>query len=651
MTIASDTSRASFTGNGSTTVFSFPYYFLANADLKVIKKLISTGAETTLTLDTNYTVSGAGVQAGGTVTTIGAGSPLSSAYKLIIYRDPARKQEMDLVENDPGPAETMERSFDRLTMIAQRLYNWVSRTMKLSEGMPDGVFDATLPVDIDLYPESVPITNAAGNGFKLAADWPNAGDIEDAEENAAAAQASADDSAASATASAASAAASEASSIVAQAAVDAVFWSDVVFKTFSDSPITVDSTYRAKYISVDASGGAVVINLPQISGLDLTSAFVIGIKKTDSSANAITINGYNAGDGTNEIDGAVNKTINAQNTGAVFVPDINPTPDGWTTADFGTAVDGSITLSKLAAQTTQPTDLFNYSLAASVAANALTIALKDAAGNNCTSSSPAKLSFRSVTDATGTRVVRSITGALSTVISSGSTAGHVDALFERLYIYAIDNAGAVELAWSSSNRWDENTRQSTTAEGGAGAADSKTVLYSTTARTNVAIRYIGRLLSAQATAGTWATAIAEVSSIPIKKPVSNSRARLYGDETIGVTNTKVQRFTTAVTVGTDLTIVQDVNLGDSITVNEDGFYCMYINSSDNVANVSHQIALDSVTLLGFADAGLVADYDSQVTSRVFSTSNTRFLTTGTIIRMLVDSATAANLMFEVNRVG
>ena len=47
---------------------------------------------------------------------------------------------------------------------------------------------------------------------------------------------------------------------------------------------------------------------------------------------------------------------------------------------------------------------------------------------------------------------------------------------------------------------------STTAEGGAGAADSATVMYSTTARTNVPFRLVGYLLNTQTTAGTWASA-------------------------------------------------------------------------------------------------------------------------------------------------
>ena len=80
---------------------------------------------------------------------------------------------------------------------------------------------------------------------------------------------------------------------------------------------------------------------------------------------------------------------------------------------------------------------------------------------------------------------------------------HVSATYRprrAIYVYAIDNAGTVELAVSST-LLDQGSLQTTTAEGGAGAADSRFVLYSTTARSNVPIRLIGRIKSSQATAG------------------------------------------------------------------------------------------------------------------------------------------------------
>lgn len=79
-----------------------------------------------------------------------------------------------------------------------------------------------------------------------------------------------------------------------------------------------------------------------------------------------------------------------------------------------------------------------------------------------------------------------------------------------LYVYAIDNGGVVELAVIN-GRVDEGSVQTSTAEGGAGAADSANVLYSTSARTSKAVRLLGRILITEATAGTWASNSTEIS--------------------------------------------------------------------------------------------------------------------------------------------
>ena len=137
------------------------------------------------------------------------------------------------------------------------------------------------------------------------------------------------------------------------------------------------------------------------------------------------------------------------------------------------------------------------SISASVSSSALTI-----------SASALSLDFRSTTLGSGTVTTASGTPA-NLVISSGSTLGTVNAVASRIVVLAINNAGTIELAAvniSGGNQLDETNLISTTAEGGAGAADSANVVYSTTARTSVAYRVIGFIDSTQATAGTWATA-------------------------------------------------------------------------------------------------------------------------------------------------
>jgi hypothetical protein len=153
--------------------------------------------------------------------------------------------------------------------------------------------------------------------------------------------------------------------------------------------------------------------------------------------------------------------------------------------------EGGGSLTKVPESAIQP-------ITASVAANALTVTL-----------SPTTLDFRSATLGSGAVVSRVISAPVSVVVSSGSTLGTVSAIQSRIVVLALDNAGTVELAVvniSGGTNLTETNLISTTAEGGAGAADSASTVYSTTARSNLAYRVVGYIESTQGTAGTWATA-------------------------------------------------------------------------------------------------------------------------------------------------
>lgn len=134
MTVPSTTSRVTYAGDGVSTGFAVNFYFLANADL-VVLLVDSDGNSTTQVITTNYTVTGAGVEAGGTVTMLVAPP---SGYTLVIYRDPAVTQLTDYQPNDPFPAETHERALDKLTMIAQRAKELVTRSFRLSDADTSG---------------------------------------------------------------------------------------------------------------------------------------------------------------------------------------------------------------------------------------------------------------------------------------------------------------------------------------------------------------------------------------------------------------------------------------------------------------------------------------------------------------------------------
>lgn len=150
-------------------------------------------------------------------------------------------------------------------------------------------------------------------------------------------------------------------------------------------------------------------------------------------------------------------------------------------------------------------EISNLTLATSVGSSALTIAVKTQAGNDASGGDVIKVGMRSSTLTSGIYNQRTITAALSLVISSGSTLGQTSAKAARLFIYLLDNSGTLELAVSQT-LYSENNLISTTAEGGAGAADSGSVVYSTTARTSVPFRLVGILDNTQTTAGTWTSA-------------------------------------------------------------------------------------------------------------------------------------------------
>lgn len=162
-------------------------------------------------------------------------------------------------------------------------------------------------------------------------------------------------------------------------------------------------------------------------------------------------------------------------------------------------------------------DLNNLGLATSVAANALTIALKDKSGSDPSGGSPVKIGFRSSTITSGVFVSRSVTSALSLVISSGSTLGHQSGVNRFIYVYALDNAGTVALGASSAH-YEDGSLVTTVAEGGAGGADSNSSMYSSSVLSGVACRLIGLLVSNQSTAGTWASNMSSIQVMPFDLP-------------------------------------------------------------------------------------------------------------------------------------
>ena len=131
MTISSTASRIDYSGNGGTTVFAFPFYFLADTDLVVIRRDTATGDETTLALGSDYMVVGAGNLSGGSVALT---APPEVGQTLTVRRQLALVQETDFVANDPLSAEVLERAIDRVVMFLQQQAEVQARTLQFPVG-------------------------------------------------------------------------------------------------------------------------------------------------------------------------------------------------------------------------------------------------------------------------------------------------------------------------------------------------------------------------------------------------------------------------------------------------------------------------------------------------------------------------------------
>lgn len=155
--------------------------------------------------------------------------------------------------------------------------------------------------------------------------------------------------------------------------------------------------------------------------------------------------------------------------------------------------------------------MINGTLVTSVAANALTVAIKTMAGANPSASDPVYVLFRNTTVATGDYTVIALTAATSFVVSSGSTLGASNATAFRIWLVAVNDAGTLRLgainALSGANIYPlgQFPIVTTVAEGGAGAADSAHVVYTGTAASAKPYAILGYASweTGLTTAGTW----------------------------------------------------------------------------------------------------------------------------------------------------
>ena len=171
MGVSSTTNRVVYTGNGSTTSFSFPYYFFALTDINVY--LFDTVAQTAtqLVLNTSFTITATAnsqglYPSGGTV--VASAAPTSTQI-LVIFRSPSEVQNYSLLQNGTISSAAIVQQFDYLTLLIQRLEDQVSRCISVPDGMGT-TFSPVLPANTPYNGSAFLQINNTGTGVGLVAN-------------------------------------------------------------------------------------------------------------------------------------------------------------------------------------------------------------------------------------------------------------------------------------------------------------------------------------------------------------------------------------------------------------------------------------------------------------------------------------------------
>lgn len=160
MTLSNTTSRVSYTATGTNSIYTYTFRIYSASDLLVTTRNIS-NVETTLTLTTDYTVTGVGEATGGTVT-LTAGN-LTAGFVIVIRRVRPITQQEDFRDQFEFFPENHEDAYDKATMVDQQLQDELSRSVMLPETVSPTTFNPALPAAS--VAGAALVVNSAGNGF------------------------------------------------------------------------------------------------------------------------------------------------------------------------------------------------------------------------------------------------------------------------------------------------------------------------------------------------------------------------------------------------------------------------------------------------------------------------------------------------------
>ena len=227
ITISDTEPRIQYTATAGQTSFTVPFAFFANADLQVFNGTSQLSFNASPSNATQYSVTGAGVSGGGSIT---LGSPGATVNDVItIVREVAIERTTDFPTSGAFQIDSLNTELDKIIAMAQQL----ERDLKLSPRVnttSSSSFNLTFP---DMVAGKILSANAGGTGLEFSVD---ASGLLTAESNA---STSATNAANSATAAASSATSAENAKNAAEAALD-TFDDDFLGSKASDPSVDND---------------------------------------------------------------------------------------------------------------------------------------------------------------------------------------------------------------------------------------------------------------------------------------------------------------------------------------------------------------------------------------------------------------------------
>lgn len=318
--------RAQYTATSGQTVFTVAFEFFVNSDLKVYRN------STLLTLTTNYTVTGAGVTGGGSVTLV---TGATAGDIITIVRDVPVARTSDFPTSGPFNIEALNTDLDRLTAMVQQQETLDGRSLRLDQFDTPNTFNV-LPSksaragrvlqfnDTTGQPEAGPTTSEVANAQTYATNASTSATA--AASSASSASTSASNASTSATnaassASAASTSASNASSSASSASTSASNASTSASNASTSATAAASSASTASTQATNAASSASAAST-SASNAASSATSANSAKVAAESARDATLAAYDSFDdrylGAKSSDPSVDNDGNALIAGALY---------------------------------------------------------------------------------------------------------------------------------------------------------------------------------------------------------------------------------------------------------------------------------------------------------------------------------------------